>query len=1014
MSVELLIAPPATGKTETCIQRIRTVLAGQPLAQVWVIVPDTLQVAAFRRRLAASGGAIGARVGRFEELYRHILESTGRYIPTASSPLLHRLVQEEVDEAVRIGQLVYYSTLQNAPGFILALRDSFSELKRALILPEKFLEFTQNRPPAERELAWLYSRYQARLNKLNLADQEGLSWLAVQALEKQPETVNPIRLLILDGFDSFTGAQRQALQHLAGQVENLLITFPGEIDSGRPAHRRFMPVIETLRKELSPNILSLSGAAVLPTDIQYLEKNIFEPGTIAPEKALNTTMLEARAPADEAREALRWIKARVVRDGVRLTDCVVFTPDPDIYNPLLRSAAAEFGVPVVFFQANPLRESPVVSALLALLNLPLQNFKSRALFNCLRSPYFDFSLTIQAVDALENISQAARIVEGLDQWAETWDRLAPKLSAQVYADIEEESSLQNGALAGETEVLKTVLERFFERITPPAELLPQKDWINWLENLLEDSHFFENASSSADEQACEALLEALKAILLSETVVGPSLVDYSQFLSSLEGTLDGIGMREAFLRGDPSLLIGRLADARGVRYKAVALLGLSEGLLPIVEKPDPFLSEELRETLGLETRLEREQAGLFYQALLRSDKSLLVTRPYLSEDGENWEPSPFWKAMQDLFGTNTHTRIRPDDLRPLPEAASSQELLFWAVRDKSLPSRFEELRPRWEALRHARDILKSRRAKTARGIYEGAADAISRLLNERYSPAMVWSASRLESYGTCPQMFYIGSALDLIAKKPPELGLDANQLGSMLHKILEDSYRTAANPADLESVLGQLQVVARQVFMDAPQQFGFRPSALWVAEQEQFLSALETTITGLAQEDEQWTPFAFEQKYGMEGSPMLELNVEGETIRLHGVIDRLDRNMNGDLRVIDYKTGGSHMSQADLKDGRRLQLPIYALAARDALRLGEPGDGFYWKILAAQASPLKLKNFKTNNGQGPEAAYKVVRKHLLRIVLGIRAGKFQPKAPHGGCPAYCPAAQWCWRYTPSW
>ena len=291
-------------------------------------------------------------------------------------------------------------------------------------------------------------------------------------------------------------------------------------------------------------------------------------------------------------------------------------------------------------------------------------------------------------------------------------------------------------------------------------------------------------------------------------------------------------MREAFLRGDPSLLIGRLADARGVRYKAVALLGLSEGLLPIVEKPDPFLSEELRETLGLETRLEREQAGLFYQALLRSDKSLLVTRPYLSEDGENWEPSPFWKAMQDLFGTNTHTRIRPDDLRPLPEAASSQELLFWAVRDKSLPSRFEELRPRWEALRHARDILKSRRAKTARGIYEGAADAISRLLNERYSPAMVWSASRLESYGTCPQMFYIGSALDLIAKKPPELGLDANQLGSMLHKILEDSYRTAANPADLESVLGQLQVVARQVFMDAPQQFGFRPSALWVAEQE--------------------------------------------------------------------------------------------------------------------------------------------------------------------------------------
>ncbi len=263
-------------------------------------------------------------------------------------------------------------------------------------------------------------------------------------------------------------------------------------------------------------------------------------------------------------------------------------------------------------------------------------------------------------------------------------------------------------------------------------------------------------------------------------------------------------------------------------------------------------------------------------------------------------------------------------------------------------------------------------------------------------------------------MFYIGAALRLEAKGPPELGLDASQIGTILHKILEEVYRNAANPADSESVLALLPQVARQVFGSAPQEYGFRPSPLWTLEQAQFLAALELTITALAEEGQDWTPFAYEQTFGIEDSPALVIDIGGESLRLHGVIDRLDRNSHGEIRVIDYKTGGSHLAQNDLKDGRRLQLPIYALAARDALGLGEPADGIYWKILAAAAGSLKLAKFKTDTSQGPEAAYLVLREHLLRIIIGIHAADFSPAAPKGGCPAYCPAAQWCWRFEPGW
>jgi hypothetical protein len=89
---------------------------------------------------------------------------------------------------------------------------------------------------------------------------------------------------------------------------------------------------------------------------------------------------------------------------------------------------------------------------------------------------------------------------------------------------------------------------------------------------------------------------------------------------------------------------------------------------------------------------------------------------------------------------------------------------------------------------------------------------------------------------------------------------------------------------------------------------------------------------------------------------------------------------------------------------------LYALAAKEALKLGEPIEGMYWKIRAAESGSLKLSTFKSETGEGVEAAIQTSKEHLTRILKGIRAGDFPPVPPKGGCPEYCPAAQWCWRY----
>ncbi|HPH95899.1 MAG TPA: PD-(D/E)XK nuclease family protein [Anaerolineaceae bacterium] len=1010
--VRLIVAPPAAGKTYACIQQIHTFLSEHPLARIWVIVPDRLQAAAFRQRLAETGGVLGVTVSPFYDFYRHILEKAGVFLPVTSPPLQHRLVQEAINQAARAGKLTYFASIEKQPGFVMALNDAFTELKRGMVNPDDFQLLVASSTPAHRELALLYSHYQTCLQSLRWVDSEDLSQLALKVLDAQPGLLSDIKIFVIDGFDSFTGSHLATLNALSRQEESKLwVTFPGEIGSNRQAHRRFSETIASLIEKLSPQITSLSHQSHLPPDLQQIEKVIFEPFTHMEEAPRqNCLLLEARSPTDEAREALRWLKSLVVRQGISLSACAIFTPDPLAYHPALRAAAAEFGMPVHFTLGDPLSQSPAISAVKNLLTLPAKNFQTRLLMQVLRSPYFDLGFEPGVIDSYELISQVAQITEGIEQWVETWDRLLPETSL-AEADFDEERILQPLPRGSNALQLQQKLQAFFGLLAFPSGSQTRKEWIAWVENLLEKLQFSQRVSSERDQTACEIFRETLRALILSESVVGERQVEYAQFLNDLEGTLESVLLSDDQHHSQPALMVGRITEARGVRFQAVAILGLSEGILPIVEHPDPFMDEQLRQELGLEARLNREQTGLFYQAVTRADHYLLLTRPYLSDDGEDWQPSPFWKAVQACFKTFPIVKIRPDDPRPLSEAASSQELLFWAVRNRALPARFSgPLAQRWEFLHHARDVLAARRTRIPDSPFEGMSSVLKPMLAEKYGPAHTWSPSRLESYRVCPFQFYVTTALALEPRMQPQLGLDAAQLGSLLHKILEDTFKFAANPSDLNSVLSSLATAASQQFARAPKAYGFRPSPLWDYEQKQLVAKLEQTVAALVA-DQKWTPIRYEQAFGIHGTPSLMIDLDdGERIFVHGIIDRVDRDRNGDLRVLDYKTGSSHMENKYLTEGRRLQLPIYALAARDALKLGEPVDGIYWKILAAEPGQLRLETYKTNTGEGVAEAVSVLKNHLRHIVDGVRSAKFPPNPPRDGCPAYCPAAAWCWHF----
>lgn len=1009
MTTELIIAPPAAGKTNACIQRILVMQKENPLAQVWVIIPDRQKAPFYRQRLAQAGGGMGIKIGTFRDLYVEILESNGIFTPVISPALDNRLVQETVDVALTAGELVHYATIAQKPGFILVLQDAFAELRGAYVTPEAFLDYTRTSSPARFELAVLYDRFLARLKKLNWIDTEGQSWLALEVLEKKPQAVKGIVHVVVDGFTSFSGVRREFLRLLATQVEGMTITLPGEQESSRMVNRKSNMVINELKDSLPLQEQFLPLTPRLPEFLRHMEKHILETGNFERMNTSQPIMLEVSSQVEEAREALRWIKALHLRKGIALGDCAIFVSNLEIYQPLLRTAANEFGVRVHFSHPQPLLDSPAVKSLLDLLALPGEDFKTRSVLNTLHSPYFDFGLDAGMVENLEKVSQQAIIVMGREQWDDAWKMLG-EMHLEDLDYVDEDRRKANLLKEVDLKTLRLAFERFWDFFDGIDAVQSQKQWVAWLEQRLASLHYVERLSSEWDWEAYQSLGDVLKALVMGESVAGVYEMNFAQFLNDLKGTPSGAIMQEPRETRQNAVLVGGIVEARAFRFKAVALLGLSEGLFPVVENPDPFLDEALRRDLKMEPRLGREQSSIFHQAFTRAEEHLLLTRPYLAEDGEKWDPSPYWNSVKSLFAEDSCKKIQPATPRPQADACSPEELLFWAEQQNGLSIESDALLKRRQRIAQGGKILKARRARQASGAYEGYADQLVDLLLTRYSPDHIWSPSRLEGYTTCPFDFYVNHVLDLKERSVPELGLSVAQKGSIYHEILELVYRNAGKNADVKVLLAFLEDYAASVYRISPRKQGFRESPLWEVEKTEMTGKLRDTITALEEKREDWNPIQLEAKFGK--TQPLAIDIGTERVLIRGTIDRVDKNSGENIRVIDYKSGSGNLSKSDLISGRRLQITIYAQAAQQALGFGNVTDGFYWVIGGKQNPFLPLSRFKHEDQEGPDAAYEVLQAHLERIIRGVRAGEFPPKPPKGGCPSYCPAAGWCWRYQP--
>jgi ATP-dependent helicase/DNAse subunit B len=879
-------------------------------------------------------------------------------------------------------------------------------------------------------------------------------------------------LLIVDGFDEFNPTQLDVLKLLAGRAAETIVTLTGTTPGPpRLALRRFTRELQaiSLALNLEPEPLPDQSPAAHAAALAHLEANLFEPqspsfppsssgGDEGGDAREALTFLEAQNRAEEARAALRWLKARMVRDNMAPTEVALVARDLTPYRPFIEEIATEFGLSLHLRGGLNLATNPVIAALLLLLSLPIDDadgaWARRPVLDAWRSPYLEGlvpGMDSRTANRLNAVARQGLVLRGLDQWREALTQSVSLASTDPPPVTDEDLTPPDQLTQAEALALQSTFEDFVSRITPPPQAT-MREYAAFVEHLIGDdprlTTSFRSSASPPDEAAesssvvsharavgatalrdiaaLRGFKDVLRSLILAESFLGETeTFSYQQFYQELRSAVQGASYylpppepREAAL---PVLSV---LNARGLSFRAVALIGLAEGDFPHPEREDILLREGDRRALAqaglttLETRLRGDEITFFYQAITRARKKLLLCRPYLADDGQTWEASPYWEEVRRLVDVPLK-HIRPEDPRPLAEVASPEELtraLAQLGLDEFEPA--DHLQPSdLKHLLHSAAVLRVRLgvepgpesddvATSLSSVFEGDLTRMAGRLAGAYGPSHVWSSSRLEAYGLCPLHFWLGQDLALEPRQPPKEGFDVFILGNMYHEILEEVYRQAGTQADADHLLDLLPAVAQQVFDKAPDTYGFRPTPLWEVQQRELEQILAETLTALVEATADSVPVAQEQVFGMRGQPPLVVRGDGDEFRVRGFIDRVDRDADGRLCIIDYKSGSTPISGRDLVEGRRLQIALYALAARDALALGEIGDGFYWHIGSAKTSSLKLAKFEG----GVNGALDTAIAHAFQHVTGVRAGRFQASPPAAGCPGHCPGASFCWQY----
>ena len=909
-----------------------------PLAPVTVVVPSNYAALSLRRRLAA--------------------------VPPG-------LVNVGFLVLARLAELLGAAALARAGRRPLSPAVLAHAVRRALAASPGIFKEVAGHPATERALVRAYK------------DLRALSPPALDAMARHSErTEDVVRLiravrnqLAPDWYDdadllaAAAAAVRSGDTTALGDVGHVVVYAPRRLDAAEQA------LLDALGDNVTVIDALLDRAAPLPAD----------------------AMVSAPDPDQEVRAAVRGVMERLSR-GAPLHRMAILYPAADPYALLITQHLAAAGIPAAGPGIRRLRESVAGVALLGLLRLPECGWRREDVVAWLSSaPILDGNGKPVKSAAWDRVSRKAGVVEGVEQWQERLAVFAASQAEQL-AQVDDDDAHRSRESIERNIEQADELHRFMADLIAAAAPPPSATWAEystWAERLLHRAVGGEAAHTRWPEQEQEGWrhVAAVLGRLAALAEIDREPIELSLFTRALEQELEGTAGRLGTF-GD-GVFVASLNAARATDFETVFVLGLAEGTLPAPDRRTGLLpAEDDRDAVA-----DDHEAVL--AALAAANERVLLWPRFDPRRGRERQPSR-WLADLDAPTTVVESFDAGVAGALGPPASLTDydlaELAHWqraggAPRDHYLTTVHSRLAIGFEIV----EARASARLTRFDGLVGADASAAAGL-------GAVSSPTSLEVYATCPMRYLLRQVLRVAATDKPEeiLRLRPLDKGTLVHTILERYVLTLldGHPRDLARLLA----IAHDAFAEIEARGLTGKPLFWRYERELLLRELRRF-----HDEDRLTPLAAELVFGMEDqAPVVVALPDGRELRFRGSADRVDVDPDTtDLVVTDYKTGGSREyeelkrngEQDPVDKGRRLQLPLYALAAADRHPADGPVHARYW--------------FTSERGRFESIGYRVdervlerLREVLTVIADGISAGVFPARPGEVDRQTYKNCA-WC-------
>ena len=582
------------------------------------------------------------------------------------------------------------------------------------------------------------------------------------------------------------------------------------------------------------------------------------------------------------------------------------------------------------------------------------------------------------------------------------------------------------------------LRSAFEFVTGALPDVSPASWEGWATRLAGAA---DTVLGSGDRRRiADAAIDAVRSL----QEVDPGARSAADFLALLPDALDAEPVRHGkFERSGVSILSA--VSARGLRFDLVAVPGLVDQTFPKRGLPDPLLFDAERVKIREESRAplatrsgerhDREERFL-YDVTARSARRRLVLLAAERDAGTDRPRVLSTYLLEHLSPPGrvlTEQEIR--DETKAPASVRRLKLGHVEMRGPALDEadallRAISARPR-RALRLdlARPVEAARKRKRARfsGRFTEFEGKLGRPVPLPVATGKAISASRLERSAACAYRTFFADVLGLQARDEQGIllpVLDGASRGNLVHDVLRAIARDLVDSGCSFAGLSEDEGGELARVLSA------RAAAEWAAERWEEAAPLFVEVAARDVEElvaevlrhererpDPLPPAGAEIRFGRFSADGAEKDdplssdgparVEAGGIEwtLVGKIDRLDRD--GDrLRVVDYKATrprpyGKRHPDAVVAAGERLQLPVYALAAR---RLG--GEEVSSEYLFVRRENGKVSATPASfTAEQTDGAIALLRRFLEILALRHAAGDLTPRvasAADGNDPcAHC-------------